>query len=597
MYCCNCGKELGDGDRFCDDCGTPVYEETGEGAEGQEDEHETETDADGPDETEAPVLNQESGFTETYEPESELSPGAGTVLSDLEKKIMKNMEDELILEMPETAGQGQPYGSTLAPPYARPPYESSQKQPPYGNSQVLPQDLPGNQGVERTACRGKKADRQPQKKKKKMFIIGLSCVVAALVAAVVFFFFLLFSPEKKLKECVEDRDWTAASALYKDNFKENEKKKEKADEILRNAVDVLKEEFIAGTIDYATVKRHLRGIEDFWDDSYVKDTLDFIRELGDSREAFEEAGRHMLQEEYEDAIRLYGEVISSDANYETAKEKLEAAKSAYREKILGESKAYAQMKDYDSAIAVVEKGLEILAGDTVFKSRLEELQREQEEYGIEEVLTEAENYAAQNNYFEAMDTVRQGLLEKQGNDELEAALEDYSEKYEKDILAKAEAAVGTDENYEAAILIFDSALNTLGGDYAKIEQAIREKREEYVQLQLDKSQKENAESAIVGVWQGTTVSSEGLEFSMEQFLAAGGMAGSSALINCQPSGSFHMELLGVVTDGNWQRDEAGSGVYYLNVGGDRQPVRIDTSGRLHMDLNGIDIVFEKTEEA
>ena len=37
MYCCNCGKKLEDEDRFCDQCGTPVYEEgNGEGGHREE---------------------------------------------------------------------------------------------------------------------------------------------------------------------------------------------------------------------------------------------------------------------------------------------------------------------------------------------------------------------------------------------------------------------------------------------------------------------------------------------------------------------------------------------------------------------------------
>ena len=188
-------------------------------------------------------------------------------------------------------------------------------------------------------------------------------------------------------------------------------------------------------------------------------------------------------------------------------------------------------------------------------------------------------------------------MENAGNDRLEAALKDYSEKYKKDILARAEEAIGTDENYEAAILVFDSALNTLDGDYAQIEQVIREKREEYVQLQLEKSQRENAESAIVGTWHGVSVSSGGIDIPMDQFLEVGGMPGAAVMLGCQPSGSFHIDMFGEVGDGTWRRDEAGNGVYYLDVEGAVQQVQVDTSGRLHMDFNGVSVIFEKTEGA
>lgn len=575
MYCCNCGKKLGDEDQFCDNCGTPVYGETDMAAENQEREEKLQAESLEPDEGGTAVLESKADFEEAGPVSLEPSSGEGPALSDLERKIMKNMEDELILTMPEAAAQSRESMGGSPLPHAQPPYGNSQPEPPFYGKET--------------------GGKTP--KKKKVLIVTLACTVAVLAVTVAVFVFLLLSPENQLKECVGDRDWASASRLYEKSFRGNEKKEEKADEILRSAVDELKEEFIAGTMDYSTVKRHLKGIEKFWDDSYVEEVLEQVRELGDSREAFKDAQEYMQKEEYEDAIRLYGEVIESDANYETAKEKLETAKNRYKEKLLAEAEAYVEVKDYDSAIALVENGLEILTGDTMLDSRLEELQGEREEYGIEAILEEAKKLASQNNYFEAMEAARQGLEEKPGNDKLETALNNYSEKYKQDILAKAENAVGTDENYEAGILVFDSALNTLDGDYAKIEQTIREKREEYVQRQLEKSQRENEQSAIVGVWQGIMVSSDGLEAPMDQFLAWSGMQGMNTVIDCQPSGSFHLDILGETADGAWRRDEAGNGVYYLDVGGDVKQVRIDPSGRLHMNLNGIELTFEKTREA
>ncbi len=594
MYCSNCGKKLGDEDRFCDSCGTPVYEEASGDPESRETVREAVSDPE-----EKPELDEENTVVLEKVPEPAASgerdgdssgqePGEGPALSDLEKKIMKNMEDELILEMPEAAGPAS-YGNGQVPPsFAQDGREQAGAgvQPPYGR-------FPYEQSsFEQPPC-GQEAGGKPSKKKKAL-IITLSCIAVALAAAVAVLVFLLLSPENKLKQCVEDRDWPAACALYEERFRDNEKKQEKADEILRDAVDALKEEFAAGTMDYSTVKRHLKGIEDFWDDPHVEDALEFVRELGDSREAFEEAEQCMGQEEYEDAIRLYGEVAESDANYQAAMEKLETAKTKYKEKLLAEAEAYTEVKDYDSAIALVEEGLEVLAGDAALNSRLEELLAEQKQHGIDAVLKEAADRASQNNYYEALETVRKGLQENAGNDKLETALKDYSEKYKQDILARAEAAIGTDENYEAAILVFDSALNTLNGDYAQIEQAIREKREEYVQLQLDKSQRENMESAIVGVWHGVLVSTGGMDISMDQFLELSGMPGAAMMIDCQPSGSLHLDMVGQVGNGTWRRDEAGSGVYYLDVEGDVQPVQIDTSGKLHMSMNGVELVFEKT---
>ena len=598
MYCCNCGKKLGDEDRFCDNCGSPVYEEEAGAVKDQEEtvksdnlEPAGETEPGNPEPTGAEPVNSEPAQPVRPEP---TEPS----VTDLEKKIMKNMEDELILEMPEgqssyEGGEGSRTGH-IHRPYGGGRPEPQGGQPSYGDGMYSEQ---GRQAAGSYGQPPQPDNKPPKKKKKKALIISLSCVVAVLAVTVAVLLFLLLSPENKLKNCIEDRDWSAAAALYEEHFQGDEKKEAKADEILRKAVDALREEFVAGTMDYSTVKRHLKGIEDFWDDDYVEDALDFVRELGDSRDAFEEAEQCMEREEYEDAIRLYGEVVESDPNYGTAQEKLETAKGRYKDKLLEEAGAYEEIKDFDSAMELVEKGLEILTGDIELGSRLEELQEGKAQYGIDSVLTKAAEHASQNNYFEALEVIREGLLENAGNEKLETALKDYSEKYKQDILAKAETAIGTDENYEAAILVFDSALNTLNGDYAQVEQAIREKREEYVQRQLEKSQRENTDSALVGVWQGTMVSSGGLDIPMDQFLEVGGMPGAAVMLSCQPAGSFHLDMFGEVGDGTWRRDEAGNGMYYLEIEGSVQPVQVDTSGRLHMDFDGVAVIFEKTGEA
>ena len=56
-------------------------------------------------------------------------PEPGAALSDLEKKIMKNMEDELILTMPETVGPDRPSYGTGQRPSAGPAYGNVQDGP------------------------------------------------------------------------------------------------------------------------------------------------------------------------------------------------------------------------------------------------------------------------------------------------------------------------------------------------------------------------------------------------------------------------------------------------------------------------------------
>ncbi len=96
MYCCNCGKKLGDEDRFCDNCGSPVYEEEAGAVKDQEEtvksdnlEPAGETEPGNPEPTGAEPVNSEPA--EPVRPE----PTEPSV-TDLEKKIMKRLKKEII---------------------------------------------------------------------------------------------------------------------------------------------------------------------------------------------------------------------------------------------------------------------------------------------------------------------------------------------------------------------------------------------------------------------------------------------------------------------------------------------------------------------
>lgn len=611
MYCCNCGKKIDDNDKFCEYCGSPVCWDEPAAVIPGDGEHVSASEASDFSESGAvPVSAPAASAGDTSEPAGTVPEGTDSVTGDtipnLEKKIMKNMEDELILEMPEAAGTGQFYAGTYGAGQRaasghgeQAPYgQGSQTPPPYGQSGQAPhpygQAHPPYGGGEQDPKEGKNPAKN---KKKKVLIITLSCAAAALIIALAVFAFVISSPVNKLKKAIGDRDWTTVEALYEKSFLGDEKKEAKADEILQKEVESLKSEFTSGAMDYSTVKRHLKAIDEFWDDECVDKALEDIRELKDSRDAFESAEQCMQREEYDAAIRLYGEVVKSDSNYEKAQENLETAKAKYREKSLSDAAAYEEIKDYDSAIKTVEEALKLLPGDGELTSRLEALEAAKVSYAVQETLDEAQRYASQKSYFEAMAAIKEGLYENPDDEKLTAALKDYSEKYKADVLEKAQTALGTDENYEAAILVLDSAIRTLNGEYADVEQVFREKREEYVQAQLEKSERENAQAAIVGVWHATLVSVDGYEMGIDEFLEYAGMSGMSMILNCQASGALHVELLGEIGDGTWEKIGQDGSQYNLIVDGDPQPVTINTSGKLQMDLDGVVLIFEKERAA
>ncbi len=584
MFCDKCGNKLNDGDKFCEKCGSPVTV---------------------PEEPIAAAVVPDGG-----EAVSEAGPGAeavsggqgaavsGDEVPNLEKKIMKNMEDELILEAGAAGasyggyqgGQSQAgahggngpveYGYAGGNGQAHHNMHGSAGQNPYG----------GQQPPEYEYIGGNKKPEKKKSKKKKALIITLVSVLAAAIIALAVAAFLLSNPMNKFKSAIRDRDWTRAESLYEDKFEGNEKKEAKADELLKEEVEKLKSAYASGEMDYQNVKRHLTAIEDFWDDSCVEVALEEIRGLYDSRSAFEEGEAAMKSGDYSGAIEAYQGVVSSDPNYDKAQEQLKTAKSKYKEEVLSSAAAYEELKDYEAAIEEIEDALEVLPGDSGLQSRLSELEAAAESNEIASVLSQCETYAAQENYYGAMEELEDALELHPGNTELQNALTDYSTQYQTYMLKKAEEALGSDKNYETAIIVLDGALDTLGGDYPEIEQVLREKREEYVQAQLSQSQAANEASDIVGTWRGTWVRGGMTDMAASYFLMISGFDEDQMMLKMSADGGLYVQLIGETGNGTWQK---GSGnTYILDVEGDTQEVTVK-NGELTMDMDGIILVFEK----
>ena len=162
--------------------------------------------------------------------------------------------------------QGQPTGNDFD--RTRPLYNDGA--PGYG--QASGGYMPGGQGPNSYMAEG---PQPPKKKKKTALVVTLVSllVVAAAVAAILII--VVFNPEKKLKQYVEERDWTEADALYEKSF-QGKSREDKADELFEEAVDLLEEEYEDGLMDASTARRHLKDIEDFWDDRSVEKLLEKI---------------------------------------------------------------------------------------------------------------------------------------------------------------------------------------------------------------------------------------------------------------------------------------------------------------------------------
>ena len=617
MFCTNCGYELKEGDRFCENCGTPVENPPVENPAKTIKEEPVPIQ---PENTALPSesTEEQTGMTESEAavkmPEQPEEAASGDAIPELEKQIMKNMENELILEMPEEAMRKgtRVYGEAGRAEHGREMHREAgsaergremHREAGNGEAGAKPQRMDGYRETEQPGSHPPyeyiPGNRKPEKSKKKngkkkAWIIALSSLIAVMLLVLAVFAFVLSNPANKLKAAIRDRDWTKVEAIYEKSFSGNEKKKAQADELIKNQVEAITSAYTSDSMDYQTAKGHLTAIAAFWDDVSVSDALVQIRELYDSRSAFADGEKAMKAENYETAIAEYKKVIKADSNYETAQRQMEAAEKAYREAVLDEVEALEKKDDYEEAAKKLAQALKILPGDEALIRKQEELEEAQEDYGIQSVLEQCKKAADQGNYYTAMEGTREALAEYSGNAELQTALEEYKAKYQEDILKKAADALGTNQNYEAALIVLDGALNTLGGDYPEIEQALREQKEAYVQEQLKQSQEETDTAAFVGSWRGSQVTFGGMTIDADTYLQYAGLASDQLLMNMRSDGSMHVQLLGETADGTWKK--TGDQAYVLTIEGSDQNVTLE-NGRLIMNLEDVELIFVREAAA
>ncbi len=579
MFCSNCGNRVKEDDKFCENCGSPLIPEAaGKPAEPEYTdstvcpENGTDSEADrspdSPDAADSTVqLDDTMKLDETIKldttikldmPQEQNNTEEGD-FPNLEKKIMQNMEDELIFDIPEK-GEAPAY----EPVKVRREAKEGQKKPGSGKARK------GS---------GKQDLKKKKKSKKKWIILSAAAVAVIAVAAVVML--VITGPVNRLRSSVGDRDWQEARQIYENSFLGREGREARADDIFAAAVEEIESEFAAETMDYQTAFGHLSALAAFWDDSRARSALDSVEALNSSRNAFQRAESCMESGDYAQAVESYGQVIESDSRYSEAQSRLETARSRYKQQIFTESDELEEQNEYQSAILLVEDALELLGEDADLRARLTELEDGQSRYQVQSVLDQAQVYADRGNYYSAMDLVGNALKTNRNNESLQSASEEYRQKYEEDILANAEAALGNDENYEAAIIVLDNALRTLGGEYPEIEQALQTQKEVYVQAQLSQSAEDGQRIALIGVWRTDSMFFWEKERRLEVY----------------DNGRFHMDAAGTLVDGTWEPDSQNENTYLLESGGQTYRAVLEDDGMLSMEYDGSKLQFSKEQDA
>lgn len=275
--------------------------------------------------------------------------------------------------------------------------------------------------------------------KKVKVIIILSAVVAVLAVCGFLFARWFFSAEQRALRFLKGGKYSEALELVED---ERLARSDDFEDILIKRLDEIKNKFSDGTMEYSTVIDELDAIEKMEiEEVNVKlaDIRSFTEELNTSRTCFTAGEDFFAAGEYVRALEMYKQVIKSDNNYDAAKSRITECTSKYKQSALQEAAKYAEDNSYSNAITVLNSALEVIPGDSELTSQKLLYEKNNIDQIKAGTLQEAESYAANKDYENAMSVLDKFSVDYGSDSEVSVKRNEYQEAYVESVLEKVDS--------------------------------------------------------------------------------------------------------------------------------------------------------------
>lgn len=219
--------------------------------------------------------------------------------------------------------------------------------------------------------------------------IILMSVGAIVVIAAIFVVVLFNNKTSKFYKNVEANNIEAAKSIYDKEIRGNEKQENAVKTELIQKIDKYKIDYIDKQVSYRDGKI---GIDNLYQlgivNSECADALGYMRNLNDSRTAYEDATRYAESSDYYSAIKAYKKVIEVDSNYQEAKNQILNLTESYKAQILEQVEQNISSQNYDSALNLLETALKVISDESLHAKMAECLVKSQE---LEKEKARAEN--------------------------------------------------------------------------------------------------------------------------------------------------------------------------------------------------------------
>jgi len=258
---------------------------------------------------------------------------------------------------------------------------------------------------------------QQPKKKARWVVIGIVAaflVVAGVVLASVLSWYN--TPFHKFERAMKAEDYaTAGAQLDAMDFFDRQAAAGELSELAYGAYL----DYNTGDASYEETKDFLKMLYDCCPESVVKDVLDDLEVLHQSKAGFEAGKSAENAGDYSEAIWNYDQVIEDDFLYDEAREKIDELQERYKDEVIQKAEELAGKGEYEAAADLLLESMDILDDDDEIDDLWEEYQDKAWEAEMD-----AKGFAPSGKYKTVEDFVNSDIMQSQLDSMMESVASD-----------------------------------------------------------------------------------------------------------------------------------------------------------------------------
>lgn len=230
-----------------------------------------------------------------------------------------------------------------------------------------------------------------EKKQRSTKLPVFICVVIVILAAIGIAAVVIpnLNPGKKYRTLMAEGKTEEASSLYEEKIAADE---ELAESLKNEEVEKIRqiyEQYRKNEIDYDEARSEIKPYCDSeLSGKQALSLFDSLKHLKDSRDTFDSAQQAETDGNLEQALARYKNVAEADENYKIAKEKITELSAQIKENYISEAETFAQNKQFKEAIASIRKAVSKVGTDDELEQLEEEYETRKDEQYVKVVVAD-----------------------------------------------------------------------------------------------------------------------------------------------------------------------------------------------------------------